>query len=476
MAFSGYINLPVSGNAGIVSINSNTTAAQLIVGGSGISVVSSGGTTTISNTAVATDSFVIMQTPLGTSPTATSPSDTLTFANTDGYLDITGNSVAKSITFNIDSSLITLVNSKVSSVAGTSPIASSGGTAPNISISQATTSTDGYLSSTDWNTFNNKQPAGSYITSVSGTSPIVSSGGTTPAISIPQANGSTNGYLSSTDWTTFNNKGSVSSVALATPGVLYTVSGSPVTSSGTLTLNLVSQAANIVFAGPSSGASAAPTFRSLVVADLPASTGQSFITSGTAYTTPSNINTNTNFKFTIIGGGGGGAGANSASSGGCGGGAGGSLIVWVTGLSPSTTYTIAIGAAGTAGTNTASSGGGGGTTTLTIGATTYTARGGSGGGVGTTGGAGGTCTNGTLNITGQRGDDSDGASVSPGTSGGNSILGFGGGYAQGGSGAAVTGYAATGYGGGGGGGAFSGGTKAAGGAGTQGCILVQWSV
>lgn len=44
----------------------------------------------------------------------------------------------------------------VTSVGATSPIASSGGTTPNISISQATTSTNGYLSSTDWNTFNSK--------------------------------------------------------------------------------------------------------------------------------------------------------------------------------------------------------------------------------------------------------------------------------------------------------------------------------
>jgi hypothetical protein len=44
----------------------------------------------------------------------------------------------------------------VTSVTGTAPIASSGGNTPAISISQATTSTDGYLSSTDWNTFNGK--------------------------------------------------------------------------------------------------------------------------------------------------------------------------------------------------------------------------------------------------------------------------------------------------------------------------------
>ncbi len=44
------------------------------------------------------------------------------------------------------------------------------------------------------------------VTSVTGTAPIVSSGGTTPAISIPAATSSVNGYLTSTDWSTFNAK------------------------------------------------------------------------------------------------------------------------------------------------------------------------------------------------------------------------------------------------------------------------------
>ena len=44
------------------------------------------------------------------------------------------------------------------------------------------------------------------VTSVTGTSPIASSGGTTPVISILQASGSVNGYLSSADFTTFSNK------------------------------------------------------------------------------------------------------------------------------------------------------------------------------------------------------------------------------------------------------------------------------
>jgi hypothetical protein len=47
----------------------------------------------------------------------------------------------------------------ITGVTGTAPIVSSGGAAPVISITQATTSTPGYLSSADWNTFNGKQAA-----------------------------------------------------------------------------------------------------------------------------------------------------------------------------------------------------------------------------------------------------------------------------------------------------------------------------
>jgi len=88
-----------------------------------------------------------------------------------------------------------------------SPLAYSAGT---LSIGQATTSTNGYLSSTDWNTFNNKQPAGSYLTAVTADAPLSGSGTSGSHLVISQATTSTNGYLSSTDWNTFNNKQAVS--------------------------------------------------------------------------------------------------------------------------------------------------------------------------------------------------------------------------------------------------------------------------
>lgn len=71
-----------------------------------------------------------------------------TFANT-----VTANGV-----------LLTGNTGTVTSVTGTSPVVSSGGNTPAISMAAATTSVNGYLTSTDWNTFNGKAPATTYIT------------------------------------------------------------------------------------------------------------------------------------------------------------------------------------------------------------------------------------------------------------------------------------------------------------------------
>jgi hypothetical protein len=76
----------------------------------------------------------------------------------------------------------------VTAVTATAPVVSSGGTAPDISMPAANTTTNGYLTSTDWNTFNNKQPAGTYVTSISVVSTNglagTSSGGATPALTL----------------------------------------------------------------------------------------------------------------------------------------------------------------------------------------------------------------------------------------------------------------------------------------------------
>ena len=198
----------------------------------------------------------------------------------------------------LSSSDWTMFNNKgsgtVTSVSATSPVSSTGGTTPNISISLASSVANGYLSSTDWTIFNNKQATLSLtnltdvgidgititngtsavvgtspvtiaqqvanasnngylsktdwaifnakgsgtVTSVAGNAPIASTGGSTPTITISQSNATTDGYLSSGDWTTFNNKGS---------GTITSVTGSsPISSSGGTTPNIaISQSSAI---------------------------------------------------------------------------------------------------------------------------------------------------------------------------------------------------------------------------------------
>ncbi len=206
--------------------------------------------------------------------------------------------------------------------------------------------------------------------------------------------------------------------------------------------------------------------------DIGVDAGTIIVTSGTSFTTPSGITSSTVFMIWIIGGGGGGGGSNTASGNGSGGGGGGGVFVKVTGLTASTSYTCAIGTGGTGGTG-AADGTDGGSTTLTIGATTYTASGG-GKGIGaisSDGGAGGTGTNGDLNVTGQRGGDSPSASTaSTDAAGGNSPWGWGLGGAQVRS--ATDGKSGTGYGAGGSGGKST--TNKVGGNGTNGIIFCQY--
>lgn len=115
---------------------------------------------------------------------------------TGSALTITGSPITGAGTINIagagtssqvilgDLSLGALTSGTVTSVSSSQAFITitDGTTTPSISIGNAGASSTGVLTSTDWNTFNNK--GSGTVTSVTGTSPIVSSGGTTPAISL----------------------------------------------------------------------------------------------------------------------------------------------------------------------------------------------------------------------------------------------------------------------------------------------------
>jgi hypothetical protein len=76
----------------------------------------------------------------------------------------------------------------VNDVTATTPLSSTGGTTPDISISQSDSTTDGYLSSTDWNTFDNKQDALT-LTTTGSTGPATLVGNT---LNVPQYAGGNN--------------------------------------------------------------------------------------------------------------------------------------------------------------------------------------------------------------------------------------------------------------------------------------------
>ena len=65
--------------------------------------------------------------------------------------------------------------------------------------------------------------------------------------------------------------GSVTSVAVTAPTGVFALSGSPVTTSGTIALTFNTQAANQFFSGPVNGSPGVPAFRAMVIADLPVS-------------------------------------------------------------------------------------------------------------------------------------------------------------------------------------------------------------
>jgi hypothetical protein len=103
---------------------------------------------------------------------------------------------------------------------------------------------------------------------------VASTTGAGGLFQLPSTSGS-NTFILQTDgaghtsWVAPSAGGTVTSVGLALPGSVFSISGSPVTTTGTLTGAFVNQNANTVFAGPTSGGQNTPAFRALVGADLP---------------------------------------------------------------------------------------------------------------------------------------------------------------------------------------------------------------
>ena len=117
--------------------------------------------------------------------------------------------------------------SGVTDVTATAPVLSTGGTTPDISMAVADAGHDGYLSSTDWNTFDAK------VDSVTATYPMFSTGGANPDLSMYEADGTVPGYISTADYVYFANK----QQALVSGTNIKTINGSSLLGSGNLVVS-----------------------------------------------------------------------------------------------------------------------------------------------------------------------------------------------------------------------------------------------
>lgn len=228
-----------------------------------------------------------------------------------------------------------------SAVAVTSPIVNSGtGAAPNIGIQVANGSQNGYLSSADWTTFNNKlgvignlapltnakvwvgdgsgkaqeqTPSGDVSMTNAGVFTVAKIQNTAVSATTPSGAGQVLRYNGTTQYapaflniadirasiTPFG--GAFASAACTANKTMYydaptdTFLCQAISISAT---NFANQAQNSVFAGPSTGGAGAPSFRSLTVADLPtAGANGVWVNGGNSFGAAAMIGLNDNYSL-----------------------------------------------------------------------------------------------------------------------------------------------------------------------------------
>lgn len=317
--------LPIS--TGVSGLGTGVaTALAVNVGSAGAPVVNGGALGTPSSGTLTNATGLPLTTGVtGTLPVANGGSGTSTPAL------VAGSGVSISGSWPNQTISATGSGGTVTSVTGTAPVVSSGGNTPAISMAAATSSVNGYMTSTyaakldgiaagATNVTNTNQltNGAAFITlgSLSGTAPVSYSSG---VISMAAANGSTNGYLSSTDWTTFNGK--VSSVSVAssngfagsssggtTPSITLSTSVSGVVKGNGTALSAATAGSDYVAPGTATTFTATQTFNGSssvkaaqllnaaetvnVVASAPSATTNFYVASGSVQYYTSNASTN----------------------------------------------------------------------------------------------------------------------------------------------------------------------------------------
>ena len=302
---------PVATSNGGTGTNSAPTAGQILVGtntgtfnptlissGTGINVASSSGAITISNTGVtsitgtanqitasaSTGDITLSLPPGGISTSSVTITGltansflysgsggllTTTSAPTNGQILIgsTGGApVASTLTAGTGISITNGSGSITINNTGVTSVDASGGTTGLTFSGGPITTTGTLLLAGTLNPSN----GGSGLTSLGSPNQVLGVNATGLAAEYKTISASTGISLSFTPNDISIQNTGVTSVALqdgsATP--IYNISGSPVTTTGTLTFTLGSQVANKAFLSPN-GSSGQPSFRSLVYADLP---------------------------------------------------------------------------------------------------------------------------------------------------------------------------------------------------------------
>jgi hypothetical protein len=170
-------------------------------------------------------------------------------------------------------SWIASATGSVTAVTASGALSSSGGSTPNITLNSNGV-TNAFLAQMGANTIkgnNTGSPANALDLTATQVTAMLNQFSSSLQGLVPASGGGTTNFLRADGTWTPAGTGSVTSVAFsdASTTPIYTITGSPVTSSGTLTQTLIAQTAATVFAGPATGSAAQPTFRTLVATDIP---------------------------------------------------------------------------------------------------------------------------------------------------------------------------------------------------------------
>jgi hypothetical protein len=168
----GYVPVPETRT---ITINGITRSLQ----SNAVFVLPGGGSVTNVSATAGTGISVSVTDP------STTPNITITNTAPDQVVSISAGTGINVTGFYPNFTVAATNTGSVTDVTASAPLASSGGATPNITISQAGASTNGYLSSTDWNTFNGKQAAGNYITALTGEATASGPGSATVTLSTP---------------------------------------------------------------------------------------------------------------------------------------------------------------------------------------------------------------------------------------------------------------------------------------------------